>query len=214
MNGYENQDEFKHAQVAALVADWLDTYYDISLPMEKLSAWANVLADWPYETLRECLKRYPLQNRSRTPNLASLLNALGESKGASEISNSERLKCDAELAWGMVMDAVRYQGRNKGVRFNNHIIHNCIQRIGGWDELCNCDADKDLKFKHKDFLEEYALCCKMENQLPRLECSGNPDKAEVVDASFLLPSRQEEVRTYKLPMSEEQFVAWVKEKCG
>jgi len=59
-------------------------------------------------------------------------------------------------AWHRVLEAARQHGAYESVKFDDPVIHFCIERMGGWQKVCAMTED-ELPFREKDFRELYKL---------------------------------------------------------
>lgn len=59
-------------------------------------------------------------------------------------------------AWHRVLEAARQHGAYESVKFDDPVIHFCIERMGGWQKVCAMTED-ELPFRERDFRELYKL---------------------------------------------------------
>lgn len=59
------------------------------------------------------------------------------------------------LAWWHVLRAIRKYGHYESVTFDDPAIHYAIDRMGGWQKVCNI-LEEELPFREKDFIKLYA----------------------------------------------------------
>lgn len=59
-------------------------------------------------------------------------------------------------AWHRVLEAARQHGAYESVKFDDPVIHFCIERMGGWQKVCMMTED-ELPFRERDFRELYKL---------------------------------------------------------
>lgn len=75
-------------------------------------------------------------------------------------------------AWHQVESAIRRVGRNRDVVFDDPLIHIIIQKLGGWQALCDLPNEESLKFKGIEFKKHYASLYGKPidlTQIPRLQ---------------------------------------------
>ena len=65
----------------------------------------------------------------------------------------------AVLAWEKVDSTVKSHGPYVSVKFDDDVIHSCIELMGGWVALCNEDI-KNWHWKQKEFVQLYATLSK------------------------------------------------------
>lgn len=75
----------------------------------------------------------------------------------------ERLRGDKKdqgiLAWEKVYKTITGVGHYNSVKFDDPIIHSCIELMGGWVQLCEI-TNSEVKWKQKEFLELYLTMSK------------------------------------------------------
>lgn len=59
------------------------------------------------------------------------------------------------VAWNAVDKAIRELGPYHSVVFDDPVIMQVIQDMGGWISLCDCGSEKDLDFKMHEFNRMY-----------------------------------------------------------
>lgn len=60
----------------------------------------------------------------------------------------------ARVAWGKTFDAMQRVGAHQTVVFDDHIIHACVEDIGGWQKICRSNMDELSYLEHR-FCESY-----------------------------------------------------------
>lgn len=59
------------------------------------------------------------------------------------------------LAWWHVVRAIRKYGHYESVAFDDPAIHYAIDRMGGWQKVCNI-LEEELPFREREFIKLYA----------------------------------------------------------
>lgn len=60
------------------------------------------------------------------------------------------------IAWQRVLEALRITGTYQSVKFEDSLIHYCIQQMGGWSRFSTF-TDEDLIWREKQFRELYQV---------------------------------------------------------
>ena len=60
----------------------------------------------------------------------------------------------ATNAWSEVLYAIHHVGAWSSIKFEDHLIHYVIEKIGGWISICKL-KESELAFKQKEFINHY-----------------------------------------------------------
>ena len=104
----------------------------------------------------DLLKPYTFEQVARALHV-HLLESPYMPKPVDIISRIEGSADDRAIkAWHRVLEAARQHGAYESVKFDDPVIHFCIERMGGWQKVCAMTED-ELPFREKDFRELYKL---------------------------------------------------------
>lgn len=105
----------------------------------------DVLKNFTLEDVREALNRH----------LADVDVGMFIPKPADIIRNIEgNTSTQSELAWTKVDKAIRSVGPWQSITFDDPIIHQVVNDMGGWVALCSIGA-QEQPFKHIEFVKRY-----------------------------------------------------------
>lgn len=103
----------------------------------------SILKDYPLEAVKAAIQQH-LRESPFMPKPADVVKYL---EGTAEDRGS--------LAWWHVVRAIRQHGHYESVRFDDPVIHYAIDRMGGWQNVCNI-LEEELPFRERDFVKLYA----------------------------------------------------------
>ena len=109
----------------------------------------------------KALKEYPIKDIEKAVNILITSRVFPSFPKPAEIiqditgNDQDR----AIEAWAKVDSTVKSHGPYVSVKFDDDVIHSCIELMGGWVNLCNEDI-KNWHWKQKEFVQLYATLSK------------------------------------------------------
>ena len=130
---------------------------------ETLEVWYTMLEDLDGDKFLSGIKRIIRSNKF----LPSISEIRDEVLGKTAVSLEEK----ALQAWSLVLDGIRHAGYVRSVRFEDPVIHNTVQSLGGWVGLCGLPSETELKFYRLSFLKAYQGFCRLalDGTLPEID---------------------------------------------
>lgn len=130
----------------ALLTDVL-AFYKQDASTFALSVWWEACKSFDLEQVRRALTAHAMDpDRGQfPPKPADLVRQLRGTHG-------DR----AQLAWGLVYEAMGRVGAYASVEFGDPAIHAAIVDGGGWTAMCRCE-ERDLPFVQKRFCDAYRV---------------------------------------------------------
>lgn len=145
----------KFAEIMA----FLGTIFSKELTSTAMKMYFKTLIDLPIEEIETAAMRIAnVRTITGTfPLPAEFRQAVDNKNGSIE----ER----AELAWNALIWAIEHVGHWQSVMFDDPVIHDVVQALGGWLKIQNADNpewnhEKQLQWRRKDFLAMYRLLAK------------------------------------------------------
>lgn len=129
---------------AEVVRASMDVYgRDVS--PDVLRIWWAALQEFSIDEVRTGFSRYIKSTESGTfpPKPADIIRMI-------EGSSSDR----GALAWAKVLEAAQRVGAYRSVCFDDPIIHNVIEAMGGWTAICAMEKDEQ-PFRSAEFAKRY-----------------------------------------------------------
>jgi hypothetical protein len=134
-------------------------YYDKELQAETI-IW--YFEDLQHHTLDRV--RHALRLHVRTPRRCNFFPKPGDLEELLAASGVER----SSEAWVAVDRSIRHYGRYVSVQFNDGLIADVIEQMGGWVAVCSAETERDLLAKKADFCRRYEGAC-LRGQVPRAD---------------------------------------------
>lgn len=103
----------------------------------------SILQVYPLEAIKSAIQ----QHLRESPFMPKPYDIIKYLEGTAEDRGS--------LAWWHVVKAIRQHGHYESVRFDDPVIHYAIDRMGGWQKVCNI-LEEELPFRERDFIKLYA----------------------------------------------------------
>ena len=125
-------------------------YYDKELQPETIIWYFEDLQHYTLEQVRQALRMHV-----RTPGRCNFFPKPGNLAELLEASGSER----SSEAWVAVDRAVRHHGRYMTVHFDDGLIADVIEQMGGWAVICSAETERELLAKKADFCRRYEGAC-------------------------------------------------------
>ena len=135
----QNKDFKKFMALLALVAD---TYSQPRLSEDAVKLYFKVLSDYSLDEVSQAIMEH-IKQSPYMPKPADVIRILD---GTVEDRASE--------AWYHVLKAMQQYGHYESVQFDNPAIHYAIERMGGWQKLCQL-TEEELPFRERDFIKHY-----------------------------------------------------------
>jgi len=135
----QNKDFKKFMALLALVAD---TYSQPRLSEDAVKLYFKVLSDYSLDEVSQAIMEH-IKQSPYMPKPADVIRILD---GTVEDRASE--------AWYYVLKAIQQYGHYESVQFDNPAIHYAIERMGGWQKLCQL-TEEELPFRERDFIKHY-----------------------------------------------------------
>lgn len=135
----QNKDFKKFMALLALIAD---TYSQSRLSEDAVKLYFKVLSDYSLDEVSQAMMEH-LKRSPYMPKPADIIRIL---EGTAEDRASE--------AWYCVLKAIQQYGYYESVQFDNPAIHYAIERMGGWQKLCQL-TEEELPFRERDFIKHY-----------------------------------------------------------
>lgn len=127
--------------ILTLVAD---TYGQPRLNEGAVKLYFKVLSDYSLDDI----SRAVIEHLKQSPYMPKPCDIISKIDGS--------IDDKAIRAWHKLLKAISKYGVYDSVKFDDPIIHFCIDRMGGWGRLCGMTED-ELPFREKDFRELYKL---------------------------------------------------------
>lgn len=121
-------------------------YYDRELQAETIIWYFEDLRHHTLERIRHALRLHV-----RTPGRCNFFPKPGNLEELLEASGSER----SSEAWVAVDRAIRHHGRYMTVHFDDGLIAEVIEQMGGWAVICSAETERELLAKKADFCRRY-----------------------------------------------------------
>lgn len=138
------QDQEKFTQGLMILAE----VYNRKLSALLLHTYWNCLKKYSYVAFETTLWNFLKKPEYATRNFPSPADWIKAIEGDGE---SKSL-----AAWIEVITAIRQVGHYESVRFNDSLIHDVIQDMGGWILLCQ-QSERELVFLQKEFERRYRI---------------------------------------------------------
>jgi len=135
----QNKDFKKFMALLALVAD---TYSQPRLSEDAVKLYFKVLSDYSLDEVSQAIMEH-IKQSPYMPKPADIIRII---EGTAEDRASE--------AWYHVLKAIQQYGYYESVQFDNPAIHYAIERMGGWQKLCQL-TEEELPFRERDFIKHY-----------------------------------------------------------
>lgn len=135
----QNKDFKKFMALLALVAD---TYSQPRLSEDAVKLYFKVLSDYSLDEVSQAIMEH-IKQSPYMPKPADIIRII---EGTAEDRASE--------AWYHVLKAMQQYGHYESVQFDNPAIHYAIERMGGWQKLCQL-TEEELPFRERDFIKHY-----------------------------------------------------------
>lgn len=135
----QNKDFKKFMALLALVAD---TYSQPRLSEDAVKLYFKVLSDYSLDEVSQAIMEH-IKQSPYMPKPADVIRILD---GTVEDRAIE--------AWYHVLKAIQQYGYYESVQFDNPAIHYAIERMGGWQKLCQL-TEEELPFRERDFIKHY-----------------------------------------------------------
>ena len=135
----QNKDFKKFMALLALVAD---TYSQPRLSEDAVKLYFKVLSDYSLDEVSQAIMEH-IKQSPYMPKPADIIRII---EGTAEDRASE--------AWYHVLKAIQQYGHYESVQFDNPAIHYAIERMGGWQKLCQL-TEEELPFRERDFIKHY-----------------------------------------------------------
>jgi len=135
----QNKDFKKFMALLALVAD---TYGQPRLSEDAVKLYFKVLSDYSLDDVSKAIMEH-LKLSPYMPKPADIIRIID---GTAEDRANE--------AWYHVLKAIQQYGHYESVQFDNPAIHYAIERMGGWQKLCQL-TEEELPFRERDFIKHY-----------------------------------------------------------
>lgn len=135
----QNKDFKKFMALLALVAD---TYSQPRLSEDAVKLYFKVLSDYSLDEVSQAIMEH-IKQSPYMPKPADIIRII---EGTAEDRASE--------AWYYVLKAIQQYGYYESVQFDNPAIHYAIERMGGWQKLCQL-TEEELPFRERDFIKHY-----------------------------------------------------------
>lgn len=134
----------------------------VSYPQSKIQADSLTMDVW-FEALKDLADddyifaiKSCVQNNKFFPSIAEIRE---KATGASQ----QDIEGNALNAWQKVKIGIRRAGYMRSVKFDDQIIHNVLQIMGGWKNFCWFDEEEE-RFYRPQFLKSYAACSRLQAQ--------------------------------------------------
>lgn len=135
----QNKDFKKFMALLALVAD---TYSQPRLSEDAVKLYFKVLSDYSLDEVSQAIMEH-IKQSPYMPKPADIIRII---EGTAEDRASE--------AWYHVLKTIQQYGHYESVQFDNPAIHYAIERMGGWQKLCQL-TEEELPFRERDFIKHY-----------------------------------------------------------
>lgn len=138
---------------AAVIAT-LSECFDKEISEKKLEVYFEALKELSIEQV-EIAASWIMRHRTITgtfPLISEFYQALDQAGGHGYIDDQ------AEIAWRKLLWAIENQGYYASVCFDDQVIHDVVEGLGGWMKIAGDNPDwcvKELKWRQKDFVALY-----------------------------------------------------------
>ena len=129
-------------EFVTMLAVIADTYGQPRPSKEAVRLYFKVLSEYSLEDVSKAMMEH-LKTSSFMPKPADIIRIL---EGTAEDRASE--------AWYHVLKAMQQYGHYESVQFDNPAIHYAIERMGGWQKLCQM-TEEELPYRERDFVKHY-----------------------------------------------------------
>lgn len=119
-----------------------DTYGQPRLNPNAIKLYFEVLSEYPLSEISKAIKEHVKQS-PYMPKPADIIRIID---GTAEDRASE--------AWYYVLKTIQQYGHYESVQFDNPAIHYAIERMGGWQKLCQM-TEEELPYRERDFVKHY-----------------------------------------------------------
>ena len=126
----------------ALLALVADTYGQPRLSEDAVKLYFKVLSDYSLDEVSQAIMEH-IKQSPYMPKPADIIRII---EGTAEDRASE--------AWYHVLKAIQQYGHYESVQFDNPAIHYAIERMGGWQKLCQL-TEEELPYRERDFIKHY-----------------------------------------------------------
>lgn len=167
------QSQYNTEHIRSVISYLMNTFYDVTLPDEKLDVWSEYLSQYPAEDVKKAFSRFMTKNKGFVPNLAGIISELNVREDEQNSIRALQITADADKAWSEIIRAINEGGGiYSSPDFGSNIIHNAIERVGGWSAICMCDLSQ-LPWIKKEFCRIYTDLAKNPELLTRISHVGN-----------------------------------------
>lgn len=128
----------------AMLAVVADTYGQPRLNEGAVKLYFKVLSDYSLDDISAAV----LEHLRQSPFMPKPCDIISKIDG--------NIVDKAIKAWYKVLKAISEYGIYESIRFDDPVIHFCIDRMGGWEKVCGM-TENELPFREKDFCELYKL---------------------------------------------------------
>lgn len=132
--------------------------YGKSLTAYELEIWTKALATYDQERIERAFDSHIKNpdNGQFMPKIADIVRLIdGDSKDR------------AMLAWGKAFNAITQVGQYEDVCFDDGIIHNVIDEMGGWTKFCLMTSD-EISYNQHRFCELYRANSRANKPYPKV----------------------------------------------
>ena len=121
-------------------------YYDRKASEVQIKVYIHSLKSYDYSDISRAFNSHIKDPDAGQfmPKVADFIRAMQGTK-----------KSQASVAWSKVDKAIRQLGPYNTIVFDDPIIMQCIDQMGGWESLCETATEKDLDFKGHEFNRFY-----------------------------------------------------------
>ena len=173
MEESEQSQHNNNEHIRTMISYLMNTFYDVSMTDEKLDVWSQHLSKFSAEDVKQAFISYMNKNKGFVPNLAAVISELNVREDEQNSIRALQITADADKAWSEIIRAINEGGGiYSSPDFGSNIIHNAIERVGGWSAICMCDLSQ-LPWIKKDFCRIYTDLAKNPELLTRISHVGN-----------------------------------------
>jgi len=152
----ENKREFINVMnQAALI-------FDKDLVHSVIEAYWLLLKEYDFDEFKEAMNQV-CRSIKFWPRPSEIIMAVEKNR-----ENMPAIEIRAEIQWRIVIDAVRKNGLNKPVNFDDPITQHIVSRGFSWQYLCDINI-KNENWEQKRFCRSYELASKAWETNPQIE---------------------------------------------
>ena len=152
----ENKREFINVMnQAALI-------YDKDLINPVIEAYWLLLREYNFDEFKNAMNRV-CRKAKFWPRPSEIIDAIEKNK-----ENPIKLESRAEMQWRLVIDAVRKNGLNRPIHFDDPITRHIVSRGFSWQYLCDINI-KNENWEQKRFCRSYELLSEQWERDPQIE---------------------------------------------